>query len=95
MSSAATVHWEWFYQWNHAVKTYFPKFDAKKIVKAFYGVAVPFNFPVFPCLTWFCHYKNLFTVIGESTILFHPREWRGTDASRAEIFAKKTYYTPK
>jgi hypothetical protein len=27
MSSAATVHWEWFYQWNHAAKTYFPKFE--------------------------------------------------------------------
>ena len=95
MSSSATVHWEWFYRWNHAVKTYFPKFDTNKIVKAFYAVSVPFNFPMLPCLTWFCTYKNKFTVIGESTILFHPREWRGTDHSRAEPFASRDYLTPK
>ena len=94
MSSAATVHWEWFDQWNHAIETYFPKFDSNKIVKALFGVSVPFNFPIFPCLNLTCTYKNLFTVIGESTIFFHPREWRGTDASRAEPLAKKDYLTP-
>ena len=95
MSTAATVHWEWFYQWNQAISTYFPKFSSKNIVKAFFGVAVPYLIPIIPCDTYFCIHKNLFTIINDNTILFRPREWRGTDESKAPPLAGKDYLTPE
>ena len=33
MSTSATVHWEWFYQWSAAINSYFPRFSNNNIVK--------------------------------------------------------------
>lgn len=96
MSCASSVHWEWFYEWNTAVENYFPRFDNNKIIKAFYKVNTPFLIPDFPCVGWWeCWTKNLFIIIGESTVLFNQREWRGTDKSGAQITADRMYLTPQ
>ena len=83
MSTSATVHWEWFEQWEHAIRTYFPKFSKNNIVQAFFGVAVPYLLPAF--INPIGNHGKKFTVINNSTLLFHPREWRGTNASHADV----------
>ena len=89
MATSGSVTWEWFYKWRPALKHYLPRYDVNKITKAFYGVNVPFSLPAFPCINDFCQAKNKFTIVGEDTVFFHQREWRGT--SEQGGFLNKPY----
>eukprot|EP00164_Ancoracysta_twista_P004193 GFYU01005642.1.p1 GENE.GFYU01005642.1~~GFYU01005642.1.p1 ORF type:complete len:616 (-),score=228.54 GFYU01005642.1:1126-2973(-) len=89
MDTNSSVTWEWFLTWKDAISKYFPRYDANKVCTGFFAVNVPFPLPVF------AFKKNeLFKVIGDSVVLFKPREWRGTTQVKIP-FSKEEYLTPK
>jgi len=76
MGTSAMVSWEWWDSWHSAMKNYFPKYAAKKVLRSAYAVNVPYLFDTL--VTW--KYKT-FTVL-DGFVLFRPHEWRGTSGSK-------------
>ena len=69
-----SVHWEWFYDWIHAFRTYFPKWSEKTTAsepRGFILTNVPYLFPI-----GLFGLKQDFKVMGDSVVLFRPNEWR-------------------
>lgn len=73
MNSSGSVAWEFFDGWAKAIDTYFPRYAANGIMRAFFAVNVPFMFPV-QAFKPEEHYK----IFGGKVALFKPQEWRGT-----------------
>ena len=47
--ATSSVHWEWFFGWESAFKTYFPRYlDGTSCVKSFFATDVPYNFENVP-----------------------------------------------
>ena len=89
LSTRGTVEWEWFGHWGHAVDTYFPLYDTRQLIRGFFAVNVPFNVPMIEVF----RPGELYTIIGEGTVLFRPREWRGTTFSPNIPLSRRQYYT--
>lgn len=87
MNTSATVAWEFTLTWGHAINEYFPRYDKRGIVRGFFPVNVPFNFPVLEF-----EKDEYYKIIGKKTVLFKPREWRGTKNSSIP-FSHKNYLT--
>lgn len=88
MSSTGIVDWEWAFTWPSAIKHYFPRYAPKGVVHAIFPVNVPFLLPIFAFKS-----DEYFKVFGNSTVLFRPREWRGSSGKAHEPFSKKFYLT--
>lgn len=73
LNTSGTVTWEWFYSWDKAVVDFFPQYAKNGVVRSLFAVNVPFNLPTGVFLP-----GEHFKVFGGKTVLFAPREWRGT-----------------
>ncbi len=75
LDTTASVHWEWFYEWEEAFEGYFPKFSrsADQDPVGFFLTDVPFDVPMYQ---WG---SGDIKVVGEfeNVVLFRPHEWRG------------------
>jgi hypothetical protein len=78
MDTSATTAWEMFTSWTDAIANYFPRYANKNIVQSMYAVNVPFMFPV---LEFGVDEEYKLVGADNTTVLFRPREWRGTVAS--------------
>lgn len=76
MNTSGTVHWEWFGHWSKATSNFFPRYDHSQ-VKGIFPVNVPFNVPMVEVF----RPGEFYHIIGDSVVLFRPREWRGTSPS--------------
>jgi len=89
-----SVHWEWFYDWMHTVKTYFPKWASfTSEPRGFILTNVPYLFPM-----GLFGLKSDFRVINDSVYLFRPNEWRYSSQkgslSPSEMAAKVNAFEP-
>ena len=87
MNTSATVEWEWYDTWEHAVKDYYPRYSARGVVRSMIAVNVPYMAPV-----WLFKQGEFFRVVeGDRSplVLFRPREWRGasSNTSKQNLFA--------
>lgn len=78
LNTSASVEWEFFGTWRHAIETYLPRYSANNVVRGFFPVNVPFLLPIEPGI--FTD-DAPFITFSNKTVLFHPREWRGTSGS--------------
>jgi len=92
MGTSGVVAWEFFGTWRHAVKDYFPRYSERGVVRGLFGLNVPFFAPTGEFLPGEFHRK-----MGEKTILFRPRTWRGTkqDKSIPKAVSAKDYLSPQ
>lgn len=90
LSTSATVAWEFALTWQEGIDRYFPRYSEAGVVSAFFAVNVPFMLPVLPFLD-----GEFFKVLGNrsNVVLFRPREWRGTDATKAPPLSGREYLT--
>jgi len=89
MNTSATVAWEWTLTWTLAINKYFPRYTQRDIVRGFFAVNVPFNLPVLDFGE-----NEYYKIFEKKTVLFKPREWRGTGGSSIP-FSHKNYLTVK
>ena len=91
MNTSASVEWEWYDTWEHAVRDYYPRYSARGIVRALITVNVPYMMPV-----WLFKEHEFYRVLEgdhggsrEPVVLFKPREWRGasSNTSKQNLFA--------
>jgi hypothetical protein len=75
LSTSGSVHWEWFGHWEHAIATYFPRYAERGVLKGFFAVNVPYNFPIAGVFD----VGDDFLVVADGVVLFKPLEWRGTE----------------
>lgn len=90
LSTSATVAWEFALTWQEGIDRYFPRYSEAGVVSAFFAVNVPFMLPVLPFLD-----GEFFKVLGNrsNVVLFRPREWRGTDPTKAPPLSGREYLT--
>ncbi len=90
LSTSATVAWEFALTWQEGIDRYFPRYSEAGVVSAFFAVNVPFMLPILPFLD-----GKFFKVLGNrsNVVLFRPREWRGTDPSKAPPLSGREYLT--
>ena len=81
-----TVEWEWFTDWQTSMDTYYPRYAAKNLVRGLFTVNVPFVFPI-PAFG-----EHYYKVFHNRTVVFRPREWRGTGSSSVPL-SKPEYLT--
>ena len=97
LNSSGTVDWEFSLTWKGAIKSFFPRFAAKNVVRGLFAVNVPFNVPVFS----FFRRREFYKIIhdkakgGGAVVLFRPREWRGTSGKGDVPFSQNSYLTEK
>ena len=93
MNTSASVEWEWYDTWEHAVTDYYPRYSRRGIVKSLIAVNVPYMFPV-----WLFKKGEFYHILDGSEsplVLFRPREWRGASSNTsnpnlyAPLFAKE------
>eukprot|EP00730_Choanoeca_flexa_P016422 TRINITY_DN7748_c0_g1_i1.p1 TRINITY_DN7748_c0_g1~~TRINITY_DN7748_c0_g1_i1.p1 ORF type:complete len:559 (+),score=93.81 TRINITY_DN7748_c0_g1_i1:49-1725(+) len=84
-NTTATIDWEVAGTWSLAIDQYVPKYATNHITHGLYPVNVPYPFPVLEFGP-----KEYFKVVGGNTVIFKPREWRGTGGSSP---FKKEYVT--
>lgn len=89
MGCMATVAWEWFTQWNKALQEYFPRYSENGVVRALFGVDVPYLFPIDIFIPGSHDY--FFKVVGEkkNVVLFNSREWRSTQKDSPQSMANE------
>lgn len=90
LNTSGVVAWEWFFSWVKAVHEYFPQYGNNGVVRSLFAVNVPYNFPTGVFLPW-----EFYKVYSDKTVLFRPREWRGTSGHREEPFDKHNELTVK
>lgn len=73
LSTSATVAWEWFGTWAGAIKNYFPRYGVRGVVRSIFATNVPYPIPVLEFAP-----GEFYKTFNKSTVLFRPREWRGT-----------------
>ncbi|GMH99677.1 hypothetical protein TrVE_jg339 [Triparma verrucosa] len=70
-NTRVSVHWEWFYNWRHAISTYFTKWsEFATSPRGFVLANVPYLLPV-----WIFRGKE-YRMVGDNVVLFKPNEWR-------------------
>jgi hypothetical protein len=74
MSTNALVGWETTTSWGNAFATYFPRYSARNIVQGVFAVNVPYLFDTLGTFG-----NNYYRMAGANTVVFRPREWRGTN----------------
>ena len=90
MNTSASVEWEWYDTWEHAVRDYYPRYSARGIVRSLITVNVPYMMPV-----WLFKEGEFYHVLeshrggSHPVVLFKPREWRGasSNTSKPNLFA--------
>lgn len=85
LNTSASVAWEWFGSWKKALDHYFPKYSKRNVVKSLFTTNVPYLFPVLELM------PEKYKIVGGSTVVFSPREWRGAHANSTDKF----FYTPE
>jgi hypothetical protein len=73
LSTSASVVWEFEGTWANAIKTYFPRYAERGIVRSLFAVNVPYLLPILEFAP-----GEFYKSFGNTTVLFRPREWRGT-----------------
>ena len=86
-STDGTVEWEWFTAWQKSMDTYYPRYAAKNRVRGLFAVNVPFMLPI-PAFG-----EDFYKVFANRTVVFRPREWRGTQGSSSIPLSKREYLT--
>ena len=70
-NTRVSVHWEWFYNWRHAISTYFTKWsEFATSPRGFVLANVPYLLTV-----WIFRGKE-YRMVGDNVVLFKPNEWR-------------------
>jgi hypothetical protein len=87
LTTSGSVHWEWLGHWAKAVEEYFPQYSAAGVVKGFFAVNVPYNVPVVEIFRPGEFYK----IVQDNVVVFRPREWRGTEFSRAVPLSRRQF----
>ena len=78
--TSGTMAWEWFYSWFDAVEDYFPKYNAKNIVKGFFAINVPYPIPLIG------GFSDTYKVFDNKAVLFKPlADWQHTDGKNRGI----------
>jgi len=90
LGTSSTVHWEAFWKWRYAQRSFLPKYArAGGVINGVFPVNVPYMLPMG---TW--ERGQFFKVIegqeGGKTVLFRPRQWRGVHDGGA--FLTRKYY---
>ena len=94
LGTSSVVHWEFFNKWHDAENEFLPKYAKKDgAIKGVFPVNVPYPLPTG---TWgFCQFfKVLEGKDGGKTILFRPREWRGTKGG-GKFMDKQFFLSPE
>jgi hypothetical protein len=103
LNTSGTVDWEMTWTWRSAIRDYFPRFAKQGIIKGVFAVNVPFNMPVFEfghgefykILHSFSHVNLRSRSSEDATVLFRPREWRGTSGESDRLpFTRKFNLPP-
>lgn len=91
LSTNAAVAWEFALTWEHALDSYFPRYDAAGVVEALFAVDVPFMIPAF------VFGDHFFKLVGNHSrvAVFRPREWRGSNPHGAPPLSGRQYLTPQ
>lgn len=94
LGTGSTVHWEAFWKWRYAQRSFLPKYArAGGVINGVFPVNVPYMLPMG---TW--KRGQFFKVIegleGGKTVLFRPRQWRGVHDGGA-FLSKKNYLSPE
>ena len=85
LSTDATVDWEWFSTWHRAFE-FFPQYARNGVIRGIFPVNVPYMFPVPQFLD-----GEFIKVLNGTTVVFRPREWRGTSGHASNIFVRRDY----
>ena len=94
MNTSAMVEWEMLDTWTQAVKTYYPRYSKRGVVRSMFMVNVPYMVPVEGVFKR----GEFFRVLDDGehpVILFKPREWRGANSNTSKqsltvpLFAKE------
>jgi hypothetical protein len=86
-STDGTVEWEWFTDWEKSMESYYPRYAVRNRVRGLFAVNVPFMIPV-PAFG-----DHFYKVFANRTVVFRPREWRGTQGSTTLPFSRREYLT--
>jgi hypothetical protein len=73
LNTSASVAWEFFGTWAGAIKNYFPRYGVRGVVRSFFATNVPYPIPILEFAD-----GDFYKTFNKSTVLFRPREWRGT-----------------
>ena len=74
-----TVHWDWFDTWQEAEDVFLPKYaTANSPIRGVFPVDVPYSSVAFPSWPADQFFEVLSGAGGGQTVLFRPREWRGS-----------------
>jgi hypothetical protein len=74
LSTSGTIEWEWIAHWKTALANYYPRYSENDILKGVFTVNVPYNLPA-PTIF---DVGEFYKIVNEKTVVFKPREWRGT-----------------
>eukprot|EP00939_MAST-03C_sp_MAST-3C-sp1_P000953 g953.t1 len=80
--TSVTVDWEFALHWSNAVRSFYPKYTKRGVVRGIVPVQVPYMLPIAPLLL--TKYHN-FDVINNSLVVFKPNEWRGGRGGNPKI----------
>jgi hypothetical protein len=84
MNTSAMVEWEMLETWPAAVRSYFPRYSARGIVRSLFLVNVPYMFPVRLFKKGEFYHVLDRKEGGHPIVMFKPREWRGASSNTSK-----------